>query len=297
MHGYTIGLAGDLIYKVKHPEPIFDGEQARLLLSAYLPGAHFIKAGDHDVDMTIAFSPLGTPRLVIGNKRVALHDRWNGDTSMLDFMHLIYSAARQHWLERKLYCVHSACVGNERGYSLIVGHSGVGKTAISLNLVRNHGMKLFSGNKTLVKIADDGVMHAVAGTATVTAKFQDTQRHSADANAVGYQDRSAFVLDKDAYTASEEVPLRMIVIARLNDGVHDCVPVSSLSALHKLFPFFLDVVNAGTLLLDGKEVYGSEPCLETRRRLSATLADALPKTPVYSVAGSMEFVTEQIAAL
>jgi hypothetical protein len=182
-------------------------------------------------------------------------------------------------------------------YTLIVGHSGVGKTAISLNLVRTRGKKLFSGNKTLVAVAADGSLQALAGTPTMTARTKDTARHSADAATSGYQDRSAFLLEEGMYAASGPVPLRAIVLARLNDGAADFFQLSPTSALHKLFPFFMDAVNADTVLCGGKEVFGGDPSSDTRARLSATLADVLTTIPVYSVAGSMPFVTEHLAAL
>ena len=67
--------------------------------------------------------------------------------------------------------------------SLVVGHSGVGKTAVTLSSLAR-GNKVFSGNRTLVKIVSkssggstDGIsgeststIIAIAGTRTITTR-------------------------------------------------------------------------------------------------------------------------------
>src|SRR4051812_44373203 len=62
-----------------------------------------------------------------------------------DMIHLLYGMARKHWLEHQIFPVHSACVGNSKvGYFLIVGENGAGKSTTALNLIANHGAKLYS---------------------------------------------------------------------------------------------------------------------------------------------------------
>ncbi|HEY9774670.1 MAG TPA: hypothetical protein V6C81_12995 [Planktothrix sp.] len=287
-----LGLPGDLRVRVKHPQKIFASEATRLLAGAYVPGFSLHTSGyaREKADLTISFHESRAKRLKVEGKQIELHDRWSGDGSTLDLLHLIHSAARLHWLRRGLYSVHSSCVGNDSGHALIVGHSGVGKTSIALELVKR-GMKLYSGNKTLVSVSADGAITAHGGTRTITTRAQDVTRHEAAADGVGYSERCAFLLDPDQYSADATVNIKLIVLAKLNPGTDDFTRQAPGGALHRLYPYFLDTVNADTVLCDGHEVFSGSPPTGCQRRLSTTLSVALGKIPVYSMTGSMEYIT------
>jgi hypothetical protein len=194
--------------------------------------------------------------------------------------------------------VIGVCVGDDRGYALIVGHSGAGKTALSLALLRAGEKRLFSGNKTVVSFSEEGSLWAVAGTKTTTIKAVDKARYS---NFIGegvdYWSRFAFFLD-DAYQSSAtKVPIRHVVIARLNDGVEEGSLLSPTSALHALYPFFLDKVNEDILLGSGLGLLDGSVPVHMKRWLMERLQRTLGGTRVYSLAGSLDFHIKTISSL
>lgn len=274
--------------------PVFASSRARQLARAYLPGIRFHKAARQH-ELLIFYFDSEEEKLVAEDKHIALYDRWSGDGTLLDLLHLIYSAARSLWLWQWLYPVHSACVGND-SYILLVGHSGSGKTAVSLALAEKHGMKVFSTNKTLLQLDESGSISAVAGTKTVTASKADAGKHQPK-KASSYLSRSAFRLDACHRAPPGPARIRAITLIRLNDGYDRRQQLTAGSALHALYPYLLDQVNADTVLCGGKEVFVSNTPLGSQQRLATELARCLTEVPVYSLSGSMNFVTDQLKGL
>jgi hypothetical protein len=286
MHVYNLSLPADLHVRLELPYPVFDDPNARLLLGAYLPGTHFSFEPPVTPTLSINFRQAQKPRVINGRKLI-IYDTWNGQASLLDFIHLIYSACRLHWLQKGLYPVHSACVDD----LLIVGHSGAGKTSTALRLASKGG-KIFSGNKTLLKIGEDGRLVAVAGTHTITGKAGDAEKHlPAIGEKVGYVGRSAFLLDPKMYSLATEVAIRRIAFVHVNDGADAFTQLEPLSALHRLFPFFLDAVNADAVVCAGNAVLPGTPPRGTQKSLTEQLLPALQQNvSVCAVTGSMSFI-------
>jgi hypothetical protein len=303
---------------VQCSRPLFDEPQNKLLAGAYIPGIKFAQAqGEHDLKVSYREGP---PLLTVDANGIELSDSFQGHT-VLDLIHLLYSACRLHWLKRGLYCVHSACVGAPAsskpsaaeagkpavcidGLSLIVGHSGSGKTTLALSLAEQ-GQKIFSANKTLLSLGVDGIK-AIAGTDTITRTSSTEAKDQAQAQsklgAHPYLGRTAYLLPEEHYLASEggksNLRITSIALTRLNDGAEEWETLSAISALHKLFPFFLDSVNADTVLLQGGAVFsGALPADQealVRKTLAAALMSALAKVHVVSVCGSRQFITEKL---
>jgi hypothetical protein len=141
-------------------------------------------------------------------------------------------------------------------------------------------MKVFSGNKTVVSFKG-GRLTARAGTRTMSARSKS-----------GWQ---RFLLDNQQYSSKDKVEIEKIVIVRLNDGVREFRRLEQGSAMHTLYPYFLDVVNADTIAEE--KVFVGTPPKGAQERLVASLKKTLKKVPVYDIAGSKSFVTQQIAKL
>jgi hypothetical protein len=287
MPTYNLSLPADLHLRLVLPYPVFDDPHARLLLGAYLPGTNFVFDPPEEPTLTIAFKQSREQRVARGGHRITLHDHWRGQASLLDFIHLTYGACRLYWLQHELYSVHSACVDD----LLIVGHSGAGKTSTALRLA-SKGRKIFSGNKTLLKIDENDQLVAIGGTHTITAKAADASKHlSAGAAKVAYVGRTAFMLDDSAYSEAPEVNVRRIAITQVNDGADSFSPLEPLSALHRLFPFFLDAVNADAVVCGGNAVLPGTPPRGSQKALAERLLPALQKhVTVCAVTGSMPFI-------
>ena len=130
----------------------------------------------------------------------------------------------------------------------------------------------------------------MAGTKTITTLREDIARHPwLESENINYGDRMAFKLKIKAV-----VPLSIdvIVLVRLNDGVSENIKVSEVSALHKLYPFFMDAVNADTIIC-GKVLVGISS-LETQQFLVDNLVKVLKDIPVYSISGSMDFIIKSL---
>lgn len=320
-HSYSIYLPGALLMRVETPVPVFGQgqvpEEVRLLTEAYLPGAEFVgvcaKRGGLHVDtteptLTVRFEESPVCSLSVKGGEYVLRDTWKGEASLMDLLFLCYGAARRAWLKRGLYPVHAAALNMGNGsLTLLVGHSGSGKSAITLSAV-SRGHKVFSGNKTLVRIdtvGDRTVLTAIAGTRSMTAKAEDVSKHLAlgTFNAA-YQGRKAFYLANEHMAATAPYVVSGIILPRLNDGVEKCKRMAPLSAVHKLYPYFLDTVNADIVLSGGKAVLSGEPVKGVRERLAQGLAAAFEVDAasggmqagisVLEVEGSMDFVNRTL---
>ncbi|HEU0051037.1 MAG TPA: hypothetical protein VFQ60_03200, partial [Patescibacteria group bacterium] len=213
-----------------------------------------------------------------------------------DAYHLLYGAVRREWLKKKAYSAHAACLLNEKGEGiLLVGHSGVGKTSIALQLILKCGWKLFSGNKTLLSF-QKGKITAVAGTKTMTIREMDKLKYKTlVAKGFSYGDRFAFSLPEEAYAQAAEIEILKIILVRLNDGAKEDRELSSLSALHTLYPYLFDSVNADTLLAGGSYVLSGEPPKGGREFLARSLAKSLNRFNVHSIVGSMDVFIKHLS--
>src|SRR3989338_3133033 len=123
------------------------GPEERLLLEAYVPGIQFI-SNSQAFDTTVCYVESDDYKITVGGNNVTLYDDWNG-TFSFDAYHLLSGIARRHYLKNNLFPTHAACVGFNDDLILIVGHSGSCKTTVSMRLIEEAGMKLYSGNKTV----------------------------------------------------------------------------------------------------------------------------------------------------
>ena len=196
-----------------------------------------------------------------------------------DLPHYLYGLARLAFLRQGLFSAHAACVGTDAGYVLLFGHSGDGKTTVSLRLVREHGYRLYAGNKTVVEFAD-GAVAAVAGTKTISELTSTGRRF--------------FRLEEKEYAPRSAMPIRAMVKVKLNDGVAELKRLAPLSALHALYPFFLDAVNADIIVGKGTRVLPGDPPDGVRERLATELLQVFETVPAYALAGSLAYVVSSI---
>lgn len=266
------------------------------LARAYVPGLMLIPARSRiKPDIHIALGESSKPHLVRTARSVTVFDHWQKPWP-LDFFHLFYSMARVKFLEKGLFPVHSACIRTSKNI-LIVGHTGMGKTATLLNLVQKYEAEILAGNKTLIRFPKNGRMEAYAGTTTITARKKDVSRgHQVVSNAKSYLDREAFTLEDGLYHGKDRA-IKAIVLVRLNDWGREKEELRPLGALHALYPFFLDVVNADTILLSGRKVFIGSPPNGIPEQLTKKLRAALVHTPVIRLSGSLAYASQEISKL
>lgn len=252
-----------------------------LLLNAYLPGVKIISKIPKSIDLKIKFVRSKRKNIIRKRKVITIHEDWDKNLP-LDFYHFLYSLVRIKWMKKNIFPVHSACFKIKKNI-LLIGHSGAGKTSTLLETVKKYNAQIFSGNKTLIKFKRNGIPEAVAGSKTISVRSNE-------------KGRKIFSLKDDQYL-SKNIPIEVIVIARLNDGVKEYEKIEPLSALHRLYPYFMDTVNADTLMCNGEYVFIGTAPTGTQKKLSAKLKKALSKIPVYHLSGSMDFISKKLKTL
>lgn len=272
-------------------------DHTRLLSRAYIPGIRWLKnKPKKNIDFLIEHTESTSCAFIQRGKKIIIHDLWRGIIP-LDFFHLVYSILRNQLLKKNLYSVHAATVQLHRATVLMPGHSGIGKTSLTLELVRNFQALVFSGNKTVVGWKKDS-LQALYGTPTITVKNNEREKNKDLLTAeVVYGGRSAFVLEQNNYTTRRPMRITAIVLPQLNDGVKECQKLSEASALHTLYPYFLDWVNADTIMAQGSGVYLGTPPSESQNYLISHLQKTLVDIPVYKISGSLRYITKIIATL
>ncbi len=280
-------LPRNFIGRFSSDKDIEIGQKELLLLEAYVPGIEFV-SGSQRFDVTVWHKEDNDQKMVFDGCNITLYGEWNRELSP-DVYHLISGVARQHYLRNNLFPVHAACIGLD-DLVLITGHSGSGKTIVSLDLLQKASQKMYSGNKTVVDLAENGTLKAIAGTKTMTLRTSDLKRQ---VRGIEYGDRTAFRLDDTQY--AEAGKISSIFLVRLNDGVQDWRELSSTSALHTLYPYFLDTVNADVVI--GKDLFDGSTPPETKEYLVRGLGEVLQNVPVYSATGSLSFIVDRIMGM
>jgi uncharacterized protein (TIGR00661 family) len=291
-------LGGGITVEFRSNIPFHLTREDLVNLSAHLPGFRECSSGACRPNLFLNHVEADSSSIRLEQQRgaVTISARW-GSKLPPDFIHLLYGAARKEWLNNRIYPVHAACIGNEKdGYVLLVGAPGSGKTSLALNHAIHYGMKIFSGDKTLISIGSNGVMEAIAGTKTITVRSQDIGRWSAvkKMNAHQFGDRIAFQLPSEFYAKSLQVPIKKIFLVGLNDGVQDYSKLSAMSALHTLYPFFMDKQREDILIGGDRAIFDGTTGADVRAGLSKELLSSLQFINVYKVTASLNGVTSFI---
>ena len=250
-------------------------ESDAMQLEAHLPGIQQVQEAPEGADLEIP------------------------DLPRADLPHLIYHLARKKWIDQGLFPVHAACVGDSRrGYVLLVGNAGCGKTSTALHCAQSKGLRVYSGDKTLVRVEQDGSLSAVAGTQVMTSRSDDRFRWGELADhAVETGGRRCFRLKQEHQAEDEKVKIVAIALLQLNDGVASEKRLPGLSAAHRLTPYFMDMERADLLLDGGETVLDGTVSPETKQREIPKLVRSINEIPTVKLTGSIDFVSDGIERL
>jgi hypothetical protein len=286
---YYLNLPGELTIGVTSNRELELTASDELLLGAYLPEVGVTQSST-SADVMVHHTQSADGTLRTGNGEVEINDQW-GDTMPSDLPHLLYSIARGLWLQRGYFPTHAACVGQEN-HTLLPGHSGVGKTTTALTAVTNFGQKILSGNTTLLRF-DGGSMQAVAGTRTMTLRTEDFEKGTyPTARSLEYGDRTAFELAPNLQ-ASTPKNIGRVALVRLSSGMQASTKLSELSALHKLYPYFLDTEYADCIVAGGRAVFLGDTPRRAREDLVAKLGRSIKGISVIEAIGDKRFLAEK----
>ncbi len=290
-----MSLPGGLTACIESDSEFFYGPETVLLLQAYVPGVEIISQVPEQVDIQIQHSE--SEKFHLEDQGVALHlsSPWKGRIDLEVFL-MLYAMLRRKLLLGKLYTIHGACI-QKNDPLLIIGHSASGKTSILLKLVEKYNYQVFSGNKTVVSFSAAGLL-PIAGTKTITVKKADQGLSAAiPSGGFPYWDRYAFQLPAKAYFAGQALPVRTIVLTRIDDRRSSCRRIEPITAVHKLYTYFLDVINADVVFGNGKGLVSSETTRESKQYLVDALRVALADIAVYDYVGTADSMADAIAAL
>lgn len=291
-HLYLVSNLNYLV-RLNFPEGFLNLDESQYLAGAYLPGVKIVDDPDRSPDFTVNLVDSETKNLLEDDRSLTLKDSWSGRNT-LDQWHLLYSLFRKSYLQKTDCPVHASCVGLDN-MVLLAGHTGVGKTTVTMRLLNDLGWKIFSGNKTVV---DPVKMTAVAGTKTISIRQADIAKYpKLQNNAVNYSNLTALFLDPSHYDPRQEVPLKAICILRIDDGNDQTVELTYPGSLHALYPYFLDTIYADTVLCDGRAVYSGEVERDIKERVSSSMSKSLQSIKVLNLRGSVKYLVETIKTL
>ncbi len=274
---------------------ILFSDKEMVLLRARVPGISLLSDNDIKPDLIIEHNESSNLSFVQEKDRCIIYDTW-GSKIPDDVYHLIYGMVRSKCISMNIFPVHSACMGSDE-YILLVGHSGSGKTSILIESLQDPRIDVFSGDKTFVSF-EDSTLKAIAGTKSITIRKRDFENLDDKyfKNFIDYGDRIVLKEVKSS-SVDDSVNIKAVVLVRVNDYIQEIKKEDMQSALHTLYPFFLDTIKVDVILDRLGEVYIGDSSVDSHKHLFSSLSKTLTTVPVYSATGSSKFIYEEILKL
>ena len=274
----------------------FTGEDL-LLLKGHVPGIELLNEPPSKIDFVLEHIQSSEKSVLEEVNKVTIKDEWS-ERLPDDITHLLYGISRKLYLSANQYPVHGACLELSGKNMLIVGHSGAGKTSVTLELLKNNKVELFSGNKTVVDF-NNNHFEAVAGTPTITVRKSDMKLFSEIEKEQEHErwERNTFLLPQHRYTENDSVAIDTITIVKLTSYTESCDQLAHPSSLHTLYPYFMDLVNADIILADFGRVFSSDTAIESKEALVQALSIVSDSTPVFSITGTTSYVATTLKSI
>ena len=224
-----------------------------------------------EIDLYISFMKNNTYGVTINKKSIFICGDWNS-TVKNDFPHIVYGILRNYWIENEMYPVHSICFKN----SLIIGHSGTGKTTLAKNVL-NKGIDIFSFDKTIVSFENDK-LKAKLGTDIISSRKNENER------------------TLTTYIKNEsEININQIYVFAIKKKELKVIEIDNNLVSHQLYPYFLDVTKIDVLFDNGKGIFNGTTSIESKLKLFASLNNWVNKNKsVKFISGEYEDIINYI---
>lgn len=250
------------------------------VLQAQIPSIKVSKKITMVPDITIRFEESNSENFSFKENTFLLSGEWS-DSLQTDMPHLMYSVLRQYWLEHACYPVHSICINN----SLLIGHSGTGKTTLALNAIEKE-MDLFSFDKTVLKF-DENALYAVLGTQIISVRekyLPIAQKCLKGASFIKNGDRLIF-----NYQTGSPRAIKNIFLFSLSE-----VPLEiELSNIHQIYSYFVDSVKTDAIV--GNFLFNGNISLQSKGSLIMSLKKM--NIPIKTLIGTPAEILTHIQSL
>lgn len=296
MAAYSFILAGALAATFSTTNNLTLSKEQILYLEARIPGLQQVEKLDKSPNFSL--NHIDSPDFSFSDakNRIIWQEKWRGKLSP-DFVHLFYGVARRAWLEKGIFSIHSACVGtDEKGYILLAGRAGSGKTSTALTSARKLNLRIISGDATLIKPTSDQKLKILGGTKVLTIRSKDKFRWPEFENQFdSLGDRLVLKLPANQIgTSSKIMHVKAIVLIQLNDGHNSVKELTPVNAAHTSYPYFMDFERSDVLLDQGNTLFNGDINDTQKKKVVRLLAAAIRQTPAYELSGSMDFVISNL---
>lgn len=267
------------------------------LIDAHVPGVILSKTikVSHTRLAIIELRSSTQQMMTIKKHKIQIFDYFQEEIPLYIF-HVFYSIFHMNWLNNGIYSLHAACVTREGLNVLLMGHSGVGKTTISLDLVSTFHFKLAYSDRTLIKIKKDGSLMTVGGTKVVTYRKQNKNISSKLLQSgITYVDRSVERIIPEHSVALKCDMIDAIVLVHLDASNQEIKKLEFFEALVSLYPFFFDLMNADALIFDGKDYFdGTKVDPLVKQHVLNGLRKTIKKIPIITLSGSLSHISKSL---
>ena len=244
------------------------------------------------------------PLFRIGDKKntYILSDNLSGKvpTYILSLIQLIFQNMHAN---KSVVTIHSSAAQGETANFVFVGHAGVGKTSILLELMTRYDFKYISNNKTLLFYdKSSNKARIIGGTEAVSIRSTTafpSYEYLSDKSLITPYGRLAFTINKKYQANLNKNKPVYIILPQINPGVEEFSKINLDESRIRLYPYFLDAIDREVALFGYKTSLSSRIILSThlRKLLLDEMNFFLSNTPVYHVSGSIEFICERIVNL
>lgn len=197
--------------------------------------------------ITVQFMSHEYYKIIKTDNTYLLFGKWN-EQMKGDIPHLLYSVLRQLWVEQEVYAVHSICLNN----SLLIGHSGSGKTSLAVEALRKN-VSVLSYDKAVLTF-NENALQIVAGTQVISMRkelYQKEKQLFLHSRIEENGERFLMTtLDKVYPEIIKNIYLFFITPI---DLVVKKLPLGS--SMHELYPFFLDTIKTDTIIGNGQFIF------------------------------------------
>jgi hypothetical protein len=238
-----------------------------------------------------------------------------------DLPHFIYALLRQYWIETGLAPIHSLCAGN----NLIIGHSGTGKSTLATELLTRH-YPVFSLDRTLLHVTEQSLI-PLAGTQVLSLRNNGSYNNNSIYNNPSHVSSHDFeVIAQNAertilkikpssetliptsgikidigiddmahsHNSYKDNKIQTIYLLNINDGEFKVNALSALSALHTLYPYFMDKIKEDIILGGGEIVFSGKISSLAQQQLIQRLKKMVESIPVMSLWGNAQDCAEYL---